>query len=76
MEYAAKFNELSRFTANQVATEEIRRDHFQLGLKGEVKQMTAGYGYSNFQEMYQRAMKVSRIMNETKIENIKKGQAK
>ena len=37
MEYAVKFNELSRFTPNQVTTEEIRMDYFEQVLKGEVK---------------------------------------
>ena len=37
MDYAAKFNELSRFAPNQVATEEMRIDHFEQGLRGEVK---------------------------------------
>jgi len=37
IEYAVKFNELSRFAPNQVATEEMRVDHFELGLRGEVK---------------------------------------
>jgi len=29
MEYAAKFNKLSRFAPNQVAIEEMRMDHFE-----------------------------------------------
>ena len=37
MEYAAKFNELSRFALNQVATEEMRMNHFEQGLRGEIK---------------------------------------
>ena len=60
MEYATKFNELSRFAPNQVAIEEMRINHFEQGLKGEIKQIIAGYAYTNFQEMYQRAMKVAR----------------
>jgi len=36
MEYAVKFNELSRFAPNHVATEEMRRDHFEQGLRGEI----------------------------------------
>jgi len=28
-EYAAKFNELSRYASNQVATEEMKMDHFE-----------------------------------------------
>jgi len=59
-----------------VATEEIRMNHFEQGLKGEIKQIIAGYAYSNFQEMYQRAVKVARIIDETKIENKEKGRAK
>jgi len=37
MEYAAKFNELSRFASNQVATKEMTMDHFEPGLKGSIK---------------------------------------
>jgi len=70
IEYAAIFNELSRFASNQVATEEMRMDYFEQGLKGEVKQTIAGHAYANFQEMY------SLIMNETEIENKEKGQVK
>ena len=33
----AKFNELSRFTLNQVAIEEMGMDHFEQGLRREVK---------------------------------------
>ena len=38
--------------------------------------MIAGQAYANFQEMYQRAMKVACIMNEIEIENRERGQAK
>jgi len=34
---ATKFNKLSRFAPDQVATEEMRMDHFKQGLSGEVK---------------------------------------
>ena len=34
MEYAIKFNELSRFAPHQVDTEERRVDHFVQGLRG------------------------------------------
>ena len=53
-EYAAKFNELSRFALNQVATEEMKMDHFEQGLKGPIKKMIAGHVFMSFQEMYQR----------------------
>jgi len=76
IEYVAKFNELGRFAPNQVAIEEMKMDHFEQGLKGEVKQIIAGYTYANFQEMYQKAVKIARIMNETETENREKGQVK
>jgi len=76
IEYIAKFNELSRFTPNQGATEEMRVDHFEQGLRWEVKQIIAGYPYDNFKEMYQKAMKIARIINQTEIENREKDQVK
>jgi len=59
MEYAVKFNELSHFGPTQVATEEMRMYHFELGLKGEVNHMIVGHAYTNCQEMYQRAVKIA-----------------
>ena len=67
MEYAAKFNELSRFAPNQVATEEMTMNHFGQGLKGEIKQIIARYANTSFQEMYQMAVKIARIISETEI---------
>jgi len=37
IECAAKFNELSRFAPSQVATDEMRIDHSEQGLRREVK---------------------------------------
>ena len=42
MEYAAKFNELSRFAIHQVNTEERKMDHFEQGLRGDIKSVLAG----------------------------------
>jgi len=38
VEYAAKFNELSRFVPKQVTTEEMKMDHFDQGLKGPLSE--------------------------------------
>ena len=72
IEYTVKFNELGLFAPNQVATAEIRIDHFEQELRGEVKQIIAGYTYDNFQEMYQKAVKIVCIMNEIETENREK----
>jgi len=64
MEYAARFNELSRFALHQVNTEERKMDHFEQGLRGDIKSIIAGQTFTNFQEMYQRAVKIARVLEE------------
>ena len=64
MEYAAQFNELSRFAPHQVSTEERRMDHFEQGLRGDIKSVIAAQTFVNFQDMYQKAVKVARVMEE------------
>jgi len=51
-------------------------NHFEQGLKGEIKQIIATYACANYQEMYQRAVKVARIIDATEIENKEKRRAK
>jgi len=75
-EYAAKFNELSRFAPNQVTTEEIKMDHFEQGLKGPIKRIITRYVFTSFQEMYQRAVKIARVIEETEAESRQIGLAK
>jgi len=59
MEYAARFNELSRFAMHQLNTEERKMDHFEQGLRGDIKSVIAGQTFTSFQDMYQRAVKVA-----------------
>ena len=68
MEYAARFNELSRFAMHQANTEERKMDHFEQGLRGDIKSIIAGQTFVNFQEMYQRAVKVARVLEENEKE--------
>jgi len=58
MEYASKFNELIRFAPHQLSMEEIRMEHFEQGLKGNIKSMIAGQTFKNFEAMYQKAVKI------------------
>jgi len=76
MEYAARFNELSRFAPHQVATKEMKMDHFEQGLKGPIKRMIAGHVFTSFQEMYKRAVKIALVIEETKAEGRQMGLAK
>ena len=69
LEYVAKFNELSRFAPNQVATEEMKVDHFEQGLKGSIKSMIVGHSFDSYQEKYHRAVKIARVLDETQREN-------
>ena len=41
-----------------------------------MKQIIAGYTDDNFQEMYQKAVKIAHIMNEIEIESREKNQVK
>jgi len=41
-----------------------------------MKQIKAGYTYDSFKEMYQKAVKIARIISETKIEDREKDQVK
>jgi len=52
MEYVAKFNELSHFAPNQLATEKMRMDHFEQGLKGSIRSIIVGHSFYSYQEMY------------------------
>ena len=63
------FNELSRFTPHQVNNEERKMDHFEQGLRRNIKSMVEGQKFQNFQDMYQRAVKIARVLEESKNEN-------
>jgi len=69
MEYAARFNELSRFTLHQVNSEERKMDHFEQGLRGDIKSVITWHTFANFQEMYQRAVKIIRVVEENERES-------
>ena len=75
-EYAAKFNELSRFAPNQVTMEKMRIDHFEQGLNELIKQMIAGHVFTSFQAMYQRAVKIAQVIEEAEAESWQMGLAK
>ena len=68
MEYATRSNELSRFTPLQVNTEERRMDHFEQGLTGDIRPLLVGQAFDNFQDLYQRAVKVARVLEESRRE--------
>jgi len=48
MGYTIIFNELSCFVPTRVATEEMKMDHFERGLMGDIKPMVVGHNYANF----------------------------
>ena len=43
--------------------------HFEQGLKGCIRSMIAGETFENFQKMYQCAVKIARVLEETEQEN-------
>jgi len=62
LEYATKFNELSHFAPHQINTEERKMDHFEQGIRS----MIAGQTFDNFHDMYQRVVKIARVLEESK----------
>jgi len=44
-------------------------DHFEQGLKGSIMSMIAGQTFKNFQDMYQWAVEIARVLEETETEN-------
>jgi len=50
LEYVAKFNELNRFTPNQVATEEMRMGHFEHRSKGSIKSIIPRHSFDSYEE--------------------------
>ena len=68
MEYASKLNELSCFAQHQINTEERKMDHFERGLRGDIRSMIAGQTFDNFHDMYQRVVKIARVLKESRKE--------
>jgi len=50
-----------------VDTEERRMDHFEQGLRGDIRSMIAGQTFANFQKMYQWAVKIARVLEESRL---------
>jgi len=44
-------------------------DHFEQGLKGNIRSMIAGHTFDHFQDMYQRAVKIARVLDESENES-------
>jgi len=43
-------------------------DHFEQGLRGDIRSMIAGQTFENFHEMYQQAMKIARVLDKIRME--------
>jgi len=64
IEYMSKFNELSRFAPHQVANEEMKMERFERGLKSKLKTNMAALTFPNLRTIYQKAIKVERVIDE------------
>ena len=65
MGYASRFNELSRFASHQMNTEVRKMDHFKEYLRGDIRSIIVGQTFENFQDMYQRAIKIAHVLEES-----------
>ncbi|XP_021840846.2 uncharacterized protein [Spinacia oleracea] len=62
LEYAVKFNELARFAPDLVTTDRQRMNRFEGGLSIEIRDRLSSSRISTFQELYDRAINVERII--------------
>ena len=51
-------------------------DHFEQGSKGNIKSIIMGHMFDSYQEMYQRAVKIARVLDKTERENEAAGSRK
>lgn len=66
MEYGAKFTELSQFERHLVDIEQRKVDRFEDGLDIEICKGLSSQVFTKYQDIYQRAMRVEKILNESK----------
>ena len=66
MEYGAKFIELSRFGRHLVDTEQRKVYRFEDGLDIEIRKGLSSQVFTKYQDIYQRAMRVEKVLNESK----------
>ena len=69
MEYGAKFTELSRFGRHLVDTEQRKVDRFEDGIDIEIRKGLSSQVFTKYQNIYQRAMRVEKVLNEGKTKN-------
>ncbi|KAG7967768.1 hypothetical protein I3843_08G116100 [Carya illinoinensis] len=62
-QYARRFIELGRFALHLIATEEMRADRFQEGLRPDIRRMVVSHRISTFQELVDVATLVERENN-------------
>ena len=69
MEYRSIFTELSRFGRHLVDTEQRKADQFEDGLNLGICIASSSQVFSEYQDVYQRAMWIEKVLNESKIKN-------
>ncbi|XP_021834987.1 uncharacterized protein [Spinacia oleracea] len=62
LEYGVKFNELARFAPDLVTTDRQRMNRFEGGLNLEIRDRLSSSRITTFQELYDRAINVERII--------------
>ena len=69
MEYGAKFIELSRFGRHLIDSEQRKVDRFEDGLELGIRTALSSQIFNKYQDIYQRAIRVEKVLNENKIKN-------
>ncbi|XP_056166822.1 uncharacterized protein LOC130138004 [Syzygium oleosum] len=68
MEYAARFNQLSRFEEGFVASEKRRAEHFQRGLRPDIRSILTPFVLTTYKDVLDRAIRVEQDMLESGVQ--------
>ncbi|XP_038985579.1 uncharacterized protein LOC120111760 [Phoenix dactylifera] len=67
-EYAAKFEELTRYAPGQVENERERAEKFESGLRARIRQQMSTFELSSYKDVVNKALVVERGLNDTQEE--------
>ncbi|XP_056170519.1 uncharacterized protein LOC130138937 [Syzygium oleosum] len=70
MDYAGRFNQLSRFAKHYVDDEELKAEHFQRGLRLNIRSKLAPLELATYKDVLERAIKVERYKLERDTQGV------
>ncbi|XP_039167416.1 uncharacterized protein LOC120292924 [Eucalyptus grandis] len=70
LEYAARFNQMSRFAKQYVSNEQDKTDHFQRGLRYEIGSALTPLALTSYKDVLERAIRVEQKILERDVQGV------